>query len=105
MTSDSNKTKKDLDDGIEYLDHFLGFYMESKDLEYSDFYVGITNDVERRLFIEHELDEQSDTYDFFDFGSVDLARKAERLYLNQGLTGDTGGGTEESSVVYIYFDK
>ncbi|MCY4142141.1 MAG: hypothetical protein OXG08_00435 [Gammaproteobacteria bacterium] len=104
MSTDTNRARRVFAEGIEHLDCFLDCYKEGNDLEYSDFYVGITNDVERRLFEEHELDEQSDDYESFDFESVDLARKAERVYLNQGLKGDTGGGNEDSSIVYIYFD-
>ena len=48
---------------------------------YSDFYIGITNDIERRLFGEHNVEE---------------------YFLEQGMKGDTGGGNNGTVYVYCY---
>ena len=62
---------------------------ESTKQYYSDFYIGITNDVNRRLFTEHNVDR-------------DNAQAVEEHYLGQGMNGDTGGGTDDSTYVYCY---
>ena len=69
---------------------------------YSDFYVGITNDVERRLFQEHKVNRETMWWIFRTATSKAVAEQVENYYLDKGMQGDTGGGTEESKIVYCY---
>lgn len=69
---------------------------------YSDFYVGITNDVERRLFGEHNVQKNGRWWIFRDAINKSTAQSVEEHYLNRGMKGDTGGGTDDSTFVYCY---
>lgn len=69
---------------------------------YSDFYVGITNDVERRLFGEHNVQKVGQWWIYCDAINKATAQSVEEYYLNKGMKGDTGGGTDDSTIVYCY---
>lgn len=69
---------------------------------YSDFYVGITNDVQRRLFIEHNVLKEKSWWIYRTAIDCDTARKVEKYFLEKGMRGDTGGGNDESVIVYCY---
>lgn len=69
---------------------------------YSDFYVGITNDVNRRLFGEHNVDKENDWWIYSKADSEDIARDVERYYKELGMKGDTGGGNPERPPLYVY---
>lgn len=71
---------------------------------YRDFYIGITNDVERRLFIEHNVDKTKGAawWIFDTANNKATAQAVEEYYLAKGMKGDTGGGTEDSIYVYCY---
>lgn len=69
---------------------------------YSDFYVGITNDVERRLFTEHNVPENEHWWIYRDAIDKSTAQRVEEYYLDKGMKGDTGGGTDDSTYVYCY---
>ena len=76
---------------------------EGYPVEVQDFYVGITNDVDRRLFEEHLLDEETDSFRVEQFNTVEDAREVEAFFLNEmGLDGGAGGGEDDSVFVYIY---
>ena len=70
---------------------------------YSNFYVGITNDVERRLFNEHNVSKQRGWWIYRAADSKAIAQEVEEYFLDKGMEGDTGGGTEDS--VYVYCDE
>lgn len=69
---------------------------------YSDFYVGITNDVNRRLFQEHNVNKETMWWAYSTASSKEVAGKVEKYYLDKGMKGNTGGGTNESCIVYCY---
>lgn len=69
---------------------------------YSDFYVGITNDVERRLFEEHNVNRETMWWIYRTANSKSVAQEIEEYYLNKGMQGSTGGGSDESCIVYCY---
>lgn len=64
--------------------------------------MGITNDVERRLFDEHNV--QKDDHWWIYRAAIDksTAQHVEEYYLDKGMKGDTGGGTDDSTYVYCY---
>lgn len=70
--------------------------------DYSDYYVGITNDVDRRLFSEHNVSEKTDFWIWRPADSKAVAQEVEEYFLALGMDGDTGGGTDESKIVYSY---
>ena len=69
---------------------------------YSNYYVGITNDINRRLFDEHNVSEQKDYWIYRTADSKSVAQKVEEYFLNLGMQGDTGGGSEDTTYVYCY---
>lgn len=70
--------------------------------DYSDYYVGITNDVDRRLFSEHNVSKKEDCWIWCPANNKAVAQNVEEYFLDLGMEGDTGGGTEESKIVYSY---
>jgi hypothetical protein len=69
---------------------------------YSDFYIGITNDIDRRLFTEHNVPSSGHWYIYCTAESRAIAQEVEKHFLGLGMQGDTGGGTEDTTIVYCY---
>lgn len=69
---------------------------------YSDFYVGITKNVEQRLFHEHNVSKENSWWIYRIAQSDEIARQVEQHYLDLGMRGAPGGGDEDSRVVYCY---
>ena len=69
---------------------------------WNDYYVGITNDINRRLFTEHNVDKNNDWWIFREANDKSTAQAVEEYYLAKGMQGDTGGGTDDSVYVYCY---
>ena len=65
-------------------------------------YIGITNDVERRLFNEHNVSKKGAWWIYREADSKDIAQAVEEYFLEKGMQGDTGGGNEDSVYVYCY---
>ncbi len=66
---------------------------------YSDFYIGITNDIERRLFEEHKVPKEDYWWIYRKADNDESARLIEKNFLDKGMQGDTGGG---SNCLYVY---
>lgn len=66
-----------------------------------DFYVGITGNVERRLFAEHGVGLEED-WAGLKMPDAVAARNVEKYYLERGCDGGPGGGDDESLFVYLY---
>lgn len=69
---------------------------------FSGYYVGITNDINRRLFLEHNVSEGNDYWIWCQAESKETAQKVEQYFLDLGMDGDTGGGTNDTLYVYCY---
>lgn len=69
---------------------------------YNEFYVGITNDIERRMFHEHNVNRENSWWIYCTASSKQVAEEVEEYYIKLGMQGDTGGGTEDSKIVYCY---
>ena len=69
---------------------------------YSDWYVGITNDIDRRLFNEHKVDKKQDKWIHSPADSKDVAQEVEEYFLNKGMDGDTGGGNDDTTHAYAF---
>lgn len=66
----------------------------------SDFYVGITNDIDRRLY-EHNVDKR-ECLRILEATNKDEAEVAEITLIHSGLEGHPGGGTTDTNIVYCY---
>lgn len=70
---------------------------------YSEFYVGITTDIKRRLFEEHKVQEQGQWWIYSPADTEEIARNVEKHYLELGMQGGPGGGTsDENAIYYVY---
>jgi hypothetical protein len=78
-------------------------YMENEEGEYSDWYVGISQDAQNRLFNEHQISEEEDLWIIEEAYSVDDARFIEHYFVEMLDTdGGPGGGDEDAVMVYAY---
>lgn len=68
----------------------------------SKLYVGITNDVDRRLFGFHRVSKENHWWIYCPADDVNVARQVEKHYLDKGMQGGDGGGNNESNIVYCY---
>jgi hypothetical protein len=66
---------------------------------YSDFYIGITNDIERRLFGEHNVSRKEHWWIHRTANSETHARAVEKHFLSDGMK---GGPVVEIPIVYMY---
>lgn len=69
---------------------------------YKDFYIGITDNIEERLFGFHRVPRQNYWFIWRPADSVEIARKIEKYYLDKGMDGDSGGGDGDTYYVYCY---
>lgn len=69
---------------------------------FSDFYIGITNDVERRLFQEHNVSKDTEWWIYRTANSSDEARRVEQYFQEKGMRGGPSGGDDSSNIVYCY---
>lgn len=69
---------------------------------YSDFYIGITNDIDRRLLGEHNVSKEHGWWIYRKGDTKAVAQAVEEYYLDKGMQGDTGGGSEDTTYVYCY---
>ncbi len=86
------KTKQEIIDDI--ANHF-------KNNVHSGCYVGITSDVDDRLFGDHNVSKENGW--IYRLASSDtVAREIEKHFLDAGMDGGGGGGDERSKIVYAY---
>lgn len=86
----------------EIITDFDAHLQKSSKQYYSNFYVGITNEIERRLFTEHNVSKDNAWWIYSVAINKATAQKVEEYYLDKGMEGDTGGGTDDSVYVYCY---
>lgn len=60
---------------------------KSKKQYYSDFYIGITNDIERRLFEEHKVSKDYGWWIYRNGDTKAVAQAVEEYYLDKGMQG------------------
>ncbi|MEA5034222.1 hypothetical protein SDC9_104364 [bioreactor metagenome] len=68
------------------------------DIPYEYFYIGITDNINERLFGYHKPDAGCD---FYQADSETIARDVEKYFLNKNMKGGTGGG-KKPTFVYVY---
>ena len=64
--------------------------------------IGITNDVDRRLFGEHNVDKNHAWWIYRTAVDKATAQVVEEHFLSKGMKGETGGGTDDTIYVYCY---
>ncbi len=69
---------------------------------YSDYYIGITKDIDERLFGAHKVPKKGHCYIYREAINDTDARTIEKYYLDKGMHGGDGGGDEESVYVYVF---
>lgn len=83
----------------EIIDDVTGHF---KGAAYKNCYVGITSDVESRLFGDHNVSKENGHWIYRTASSNSVARDVEKHFLNAGMDGSTGGGDYTSKIVYAY---
>jgi len=79
----------------------LDEYTQNHGGVYKEWYVGITPDLEQRLFNQHRVNRLG-IYDWDYADSNRIARMVEKFFLALGCDGNPGGGDESSTIVYVY---
>ena len=69
---------------------------------YSGWYIGITNDIDRRLFQEHGVNKNAFGWIWCPANSKKDAQTVEEYFLDLGMDGDTGGGNDDTTYVYAF---
>jgi hypothetical protein len=87
------KTKQEIINDI--ANHFKG-------TAYSGCYIGITSNVDSRLFGDHNVSKESGYWIYRTASSHTIAREIEQDFLDAGMDGGGGGGDETSKIVYAY---
>ena len=73
-----------------------------KSIDYNNCYVGVTSDVESRLFGDHSVSKENGHWIYRTASSDSVAREIEQHFLDAGMDGAPGGGDETSTIVYAY---
>lgn len=76
-------------------------HIDKEGSAYSNWYVGITNNIDRRSN-EHNVDRELSWWIYRTANSDEIARKIEKYFIGLGTDGGDGGGDETSKIVYAY---
>jgi hypothetical protein len=87
------KTKQEIISDIEK--HFNG-------IEYRDCYIGITSDIEERLYKDHNVSKDSGHWIYRTANSNNTAREIEEYFIKNRMDGGGSGGNENTKIVYAY---
>lgn len=71
---------------------------------YKDFYIGITENIDNRLFGDHRVNRSADWWIYRIADTEEIAREVEAYYLEKGMDGNKGGGKGkgQTRIVYCY---
>lgn len=71
--------------------------------ELKDWYVGITEDAEERLFKGHNVDKENDKWIYRTAKNSKEARELEKYFIDSLRTdGGPGGGDDDADKIYAY---
>ena len=87
------KSKQEIINDI--TNHFRG-------ISYKNCYIGITSNIESRLFGDHNVSRENGHWIYRTASSASVAREIEQYFLDKGMDGGSGGGDENSRIVYAY---
>ena len=85
-----------------YLEIITEISNRVKDYNFNQLYCGITSDIESRVYGDHNVPKEGDTFYAVEADSNEIARDVERYFLKNGMEGDEGGGDDSSNYVYVY---
>lgn len=78
-------------------------YIKKHGNNFGKWYVGITSDIERRLFSAHNVDKSRGTWIYLTAESSHSARDVKQYFLDKKKTmGAPGGGFRNRNIVYAY---
>jgi hypothetical protein len=78
-------------------------HIEKSGVQFSIWYVGISQDPRARLFTDHRVPEKGAWWIYRQASSAGAARDIEDHFINKlGTDGGTGGGDKNSDFVYAY---
>jgi hypothetical protein len=80
----------------------MSAHMDSSKIPYKRWYVGITADIDTRLFGSHNVPRQGAWYIYRRAFSSEKARAVESAFHNAGCQGAGGGGDDTAVYVYAY---
>lgn len=70
---------------------------------FSEWYCGITENIQNRLFRDHNVPEKDHWYMYRQCVNSDAARSVEKALLDDhGCDGGTGGGDDDADYIYAY---
>lgn len=72
---------------------------------YKKLYIGIAKDASDRLFNGHSVNKETDVWIYMTASSDNVAREIEKHFLNLGFDGGSGGGDEDSKMVYCFLQN
>ncbi len=76
-------------------------YIEQSGYDYEDWHVGITNDIDNRLFFRHSVSRRG-VWIYDELPTDSDARTVEDYFLDMGCQGGPGGGDWRSKFIYAY---
>ena len=82
-------------------DEIIG-YIQSQGGPTASWYAGITEDVDQRVFADHQVLRSDPWWIYRQAVSSDAARAAEKALIDWGCDGGGGGGDDSAVWVYAY---
>ncbi len=76
-------------------------YMSKFEGDYSDWYIGITKDLDEELFNLHKI-EESGIWISFGADTDEVAKKVEKYFLDKKTEGNPTNLEENTRIVYVY---
>jgi hypothetical protein len=76
-------------------------YMSKFEGNYSDWYIGITKDLDESLFNVHKVEENG-IWISFGADTDEIAKKVEKYFLDKNTEGNPTELQENTRIVYIY---
>ena len=85
-----------------YLEIVAEIVSRFKAYPYSEWYCGITSDIESRVHGDHNVPKEDDAFYAVLADSDEIARDVEDFFHKKGMEGEGGGGLSSSKYVYVY---
>ncbi len=79
----------------------MQIYMSKFEGEYSDWYVGITKELDEGLFQLHKVEENG-IWISFGADTDEVAKKVEKYFLDKKTDGNPTNLDEDTRIVYVY---
>ncbi len=80
----------------------LNKIVKEKDYVVQDFFVGLTDNPQKRLFLEHKVDKEEGVYVYMEADSAKEAQKAYKELFTLDMNGAPVNTNKDSKYVYCY---